>query len=188
VVLAKPRRRTASSLPVSGFVARRELMHVLHACDTHGSTFGGPCAFAVAVGLESAWVIARDGGAGAQPGDGRQCLSGLRAIRSPCVMTAVRGRGLWAGELKSNPRFGKGGSMEALLEMGCCPRKTHQNCCSSGAAAGSPARTWIYCLDRIAEVIGDLGAERENGRRWWPMRPADKEIALNDGKILRDFR
>jgi ornithine--oxo-acid transaminase len=81
-------------LPVSAFVARREVMEVFTPGD-HGSTFGGN-PLAAAVGLEAINVLVEEclPERAAELGD--HLLARLRAIKSPLVRE-VRGKGLLIG-------------------------------------------------------------------------------------------
>src|ERR1700691_2238647 len=81
-------------LPVSAFVARREVMDVFTP-GSHGSTFGGN-PLAAGAGLEALHVIKEEGLVERSRILGDHMLNRLRAIRSDAVK-AVRGRGLWAG-------------------------------------------------------------------------------------------
>jgi len=81
-------------LPVSAFVARREVMDVFTP-GSHGSTFGGN-PLAAAVGLEALRVIDEEKLVERSRTLGEHMFERLRAIRNPAVK-AVRGRGLWAG-------------------------------------------------------------------------------------------
>ncbi len=89
-------------LPVSAFVARREVMDVFTP-GSHGSTFGGN-ALAAAVGLEALLVIRDEDLVERSRLLGTHMLERLGAIKSP-VLKQVRGRGLWAG-VEIDPRFG----------------------------------------------------------------------------------
>src|SRR6267142_4435866 len=81
-------------LPVSAFVARREVMNVFTP-GSHGSTFGGN-PLAAAVGLGALHVIRDEGLVERSRVLGNHMLRRLRAIESP-ALKAVRGRGLWVG-------------------------------------------------------------------------------------------
>src|SRR5262249_47497386 len=80
-------------LPVSAFVARRDVMEVFTP-GSHGSTFGGN-PLAAAVGLEALHVLEEEGLVERSRVLGAAMLERLRAMRSP-ALRAVRGRGLWA--------------------------------------------------------------------------------------------
>ena len=70
-------------LPVSAFVARREVMDVFTA-GSHGSTFGGN-ALAAAVGLEALNVIEDEGLVERSRTLGAHMICRLKAIRSPAL-------------------------------------------------------------------------------------------------------
>jgi len=144
-------------LPVSAFVARRELMDVFTP-GSHGSTFGGN-PLAAAVGLEALRVIAAEGLVERSRVLGDYMLERLRAIRSP-VLTAVRGRGLWAGA-EINPRFATARqACEALLAKGVLSKETHQTVVRLAPPLVIAREDLDFALDRFAEVIGDLERKR----------------------------
>jgi ornithine--oxo-acid transaminase len=144
-------------LPVSAFVARRELMDVFTP-GSHGSTFGGN-ALAAAVGLEALRVIADEGLVERSRTLGDYMLERLRAIRSP-VLTEIRGRGLWAGA-EINPRFATARrACEALLAKGVLSKETHQTVVRLAPPLVIAREELDFALDRFAEVIGDLERKR----------------------------
>src|SRR5690606_29351655 len=81
-------------LPVSLFVASRELMSVFTPGD-HGSTFGGN-PLAAAVGLAALEILEQDRLVERSAELGEYLLAGLRGIESPLIRE-VRGKGLWCG-------------------------------------------------------------------------------------------
>src|SRR6266481_7080801 len=102
-------------LPVSAFVARRDVMEVFTP-GSHGSTFGGN-PLAAAVGLEALAVITDEGLVEKSRVLGAHMLERLRAIKSP-ALKEVRGRGLWAGA-EINPAIASAREACArLLEKG----------------------------------------------------------------------
>jgi len=144
-------------LPVSAFVARRELMDVFTP-GSHGSTFGGN-PLAAAVGLEALRVIADEGLVERSRLLGDHMLERLRAIRSP-VLKEVRGRGLWAGA-EINPRFATGRrACEALLAKGVLSKETHETVVRLAPPLVIAHEDLDLALDRFAEVIGDLERTR----------------------------
>jgi ornithine--oxo-acid transaminase len=144
-------------LPVSAFVARRELMDVFTP-GSHGSTFGGN-PLAAAVGLEALRVIADEGLVERSRTLGNHMLERLRAIRSP-VLTEVRGRGLWAGA-EINPRFATARrACEALLAKGVLSKETHETVVRLAPPLVIAREDLDFALDRFAEVVGDLERKR----------------------------
>lgn len=81
-------------LPISCFMATRELMQVFEP-GSHGSTFGGNL-LAAAVALEALQVIDDEQLVARSAALGAHLIERLHAIESPLVR-AVRGRGLWVG-------------------------------------------------------------------------------------------
>lgn len=87
-------------IPVSLFLARREVMDVFEPGD-HGSTFGGnpvACAAALAV-LDT---IEADGLLARAAATGQQLRDGISAVDHP-LLTGVRGSGLWLGLTLDGP-------------------------------------------------------------------------------------
>ena len=81
-------------LPVSLFLARRDVMQVFTPGD-HGSTFGGN-PLAAAVGLEALNIIVEDDLVGRSAARGECLIQALRDINSPLIID-IRGRGLVVG-------------------------------------------------------------------------------------------
>ncbi len=109
-------------MPVSMFLARKEVMDVFTPGD-HGSTFGGN-PLAAAIGLEALNIIVEDDLAAKSAAMGEYLLAELRAIRSPLIRD-VRGRGLFIG-LEIDPEHASARSVcEALLQKGVLSKETH---------------------------------------------------------------
>ena len=159
-------------LPVSAFVARREVMDVFTP-GSHGSTFGGN-ALAAAVGLEALHVIRDEGLVERSRLLGDHMLRRLRSIRSP-ALKAVRGRGLWAGA-DIDPRFASAREVcERLLAKGVLSNATHHT-----VVRLSPplviAREDLDCaLDRFEEVLAEFAEMRH------PLAGVRDEILLGTG-------
>jgi len=144
-------------LPVSAFVARREVMDVFTP-GSHGSTFGGN-PLAAAVGLEALQVIADEGLVERSRVLGEHMLERLRAIRSP-VLREVRGRGLWVGA-EIDPRFAAARrACEALLAKGVLSKETHQTVVRLAPPLVIAREDLDLALDRFAEVVLDLERKR----------------------------
>ena len=144
-------------LPVSAFLARRDVMDVLTP-GSHGSTFGGN-PLAAAVGLEALQVIADEGLVERSRMLGGHMLERLRTIRSP-VLREVRGRGLWAGA-EIDPHFATARqACEALLAKGVLSKETHHTVVRLAPPLVIAREDLDWTLDRFAEVIGDLERQR----------------------------
>jgi ornithine--oxo-acid transaminase len=144
-------------LPVSAFLARRDVMDVFTP-GSHGSTFGGN-PLAAAVGLEALRVIADEDLVSRSRVLGAHMLDRLRAIRSP-VLREVRGRGLWAGA-EIDPAFATARrACEALVAKGVLSKETHHTVVRLAPPLVIARADLDWALDRFAEVIHDLERQR----------------------------
>ena len=110
-------------LPVSAFVAKREVMDVFTP-GSHGSTFGGN-ALAAGVGLEALRVIRDERLVERSQALGARMLQRLDAMRLPAIKE-IRGRGLWAG-VDLDPRYASAREVcERLIDMGVLTTATHR--------------------------------------------------------------
>ena len=109
-------------LPVSAFVARRELMAVFSPGD-HGSTFGGN-PLAAAVGLEALEVMLEERLPERAARLGDYLLGELRGIRSPLIRD-VRGKGLMIGIEVDAARIAARLVCDKLREHGVLSKDTH---------------------------------------------------------------
>jgi ornithine--oxo-acid transaminase len=144
-------------LPVSAFVARREVMDVFTP-GSHGSTFGGN-PLAAAVGLEAFHVIREEGLVEKSRVLGAHMLERLHAIASP-ALKEVRGRGLWAGA-EINPAIASAReACERLLEKGVLSKETHQTVVRLAPPLVVARADLDWALDRFEEVLHELGSTR----------------------------
>ncbi len=140
-------------LPVSAFVARREVMDVFTP-GSHGSTFGGS-ALAAAVGLEALNVIRDEGLVERSRTLGAHLSQRLHAIRSP-ALTAVRGVGLWAGA-EIEPRFASAREIcERLLAKGVLSNATHHTVVRFSPPLVISKTDLDRALDRFEEVLREV--------------------------------
>jgi ornithine--oxo-acid transaminase len=147
-------------LPVSAFVATREVMDVFDP-GSHGSTFGGN-ALAAAVGLEALRVLREERLVERSRDLGDHMMERLRAIASP-VVTAVRGRGLWAAA-EIDPRFATAREVcERLLAKGVLSKETHGTVVRLAPPLVIAREDLDLALYRIEDVVGDL--ERAEAHR-----------------------
>jgi ornithine--oxo-acid transaminase len=110
-------------LPVSLFLARRDVMNVFTPGD-HGSTFGGN-PLAAAVGLEALNIIVEEKLAERSAELGQYLITQLQKIRSPLIRE-VRGRGLFVG-IETEPFAGGARAIcEALMQRGLLSKETHE--------------------------------------------------------------
>ena len=109
-------------LPVSLFLARREVMKVFTPGD-HGSTFGGN-ALAAAVGLEALNVLVDEKLVERAATLGGYLLEKLRALTNPLIRD-VRGRGLLVGIELDTSRINARMVCEHLMRAGLLSKETH---------------------------------------------------------------
>jgi ornithine--oxo-acid transaminase len=109
-------------LPVSMFLARKEVMSVFRPGD-HGSTFGGN-ALASAVGLEALNTLVDENLCERSAELGAYMLGKLQQFHSPLVRD-IRGRGLWIGIEFYQEKISARRIAEALLKRGILSKDTH---------------------------------------------------------------
>jgi ornithine--oxo-acid transaminase len=148
-------------LPVSAFVARREVMDVFTP-GSHGSTFGGN-PLAAAVGLEALHVIRDEGLVEQSRVLGAHMLKRLRAIASP-ALKEVRGRGLWAGAEIDPAIASARETCERLLEKGVLSKETHHTVVRLAPPLVIARADLDWALDRFEEVLHELGGTRGSAR------------------------
>jgi ornithine--oxo-acid transaminase len=137
-------------LPVSLFLARREVMDVFKPGD-HGSTFGGN-PIAAAVGLAALETLIDEKLIERAARVGAHLLDRLGSIRSP-IIREVRGRGLFAGvELDRN--FASATAVVTrLLQAGVLTKDTHRNTIRFAPPLIVDESQIDWALDRVAEVL-----------------------------------
>jgi ornithine--oxo-acid transaminase len=140
-------------LPVSAFVARRDVMDVFTP-GSHGSTFGGN-PLAAAVGLEALRIIEDEDLVEKSRVLGAHMLARLRAISNPLVK-AVRGRGLWAGA-DIDPDVASARTVcERLLAKGVLSKETHDTVVRFAPPLIIDRGDLDWALDRFEEVVREL--------------------------------
>jgi ornithine--oxo-acid transaminase len=140
-------------LPVSAFVARREVMNVFTP-GSHGSTFGGN-PLAAAVGLEALHVIRDEGLVERSRKLGTYMLDRLRANMSPALKD-VRGLGLWVGA-EIDPQFASARiACERLLAKGVLSKETHDTVVRLAPPLVIARDDLDFALDRFEEVLREL--------------------------------
>ncbi len=142
-------------LPVSMFLARRELMAVFRPGD-HGSTFGGN-PLAAAVGLEALSVLEDENLVAQSAEKGAWLLAALRQIRSPLVKE-VRGRGLFIG-LEIEPSRARARSVvERLMARGLLSKETHETVVRFAPPLAIPRELLEWAAEQVGEVLAELAA------------------------------
>ncbi len=140
-------------LPVSTFLARREVMEVFRPGD-HGSTFGGN-PLAAAVALEALNIIVEEDLAGRSARMGEFLLQALRRIDSPLIRD-IRGAGLFVG-LDIDPA--RGSAREVclrLMEKGILSKETHETVVRLAPPLSIEREQLAWAVARIEEVLDDM--------------------------------
>jgi ornithine--oxo-acid transaminase len=148
-------------LPVSAFVATREVMDVFTP-GSHGSTFGGN-PLAAAVGLEAINVIRDEGLVEKSRMLGERMLARLRAIDSPALKD-VRGRGLWAGAEIDPAVASAREACERLLAKGVLSKETHHTVVRLAPPLVISCEDLDWVLDRFEDVLHELDGTRRPSR------------------------
>jgi ornithine--oxo-acid transaminase len=140
-------------LPVSMFLARRDVMNVFRPGD-HGSTFGGN-PLAAAVGREALDIIVNDGLVDNSAKMGRYLLDKLDRIDSPLIKE-VRGRGLFVG-IEIDPAYGSARDVcEALMQRGLLSKETHETVVRLAPPLVIAKAEIDWAVQQIDEVINEM--------------------------------
>ncbi|HLG83077.1 MAG TPA: ornithine--oxo-acid transaminase [Bradyrhizobium sp.] len=143
-------------LPVSMFLARRELMGVFKPGD-HGSTFGGN-PIAAAVGLAALDTLVEEGLSERAAQTGSHLLRRLRGINNP-VIRDVRGIGLFAGVELDPARAQAGAVVRRLIDAGVLTKDTHRNTIRFAPPLIISESEIDWAIDRLAEVLGEVASD-----------------------------
>jgi ornithine--oxo-acid transaminase len=140
-------------LPVSLFLARREVMNVFTPGD-HGSTFGGN-PLAAAVGLEALNIIIEDELPEKSAAMGDYLVTELRKIDSPLIQD-IRGRGLFLG-IEIDPALSSARIVcEALMARGLLSKETHETVVRLAPPLIISKAEIDWAIMQIREVLGEL--------------------------------
>ena len=140
-------------LPVSLFLARREVMEVFKPSD-HGSTFGGN-PIAAAVGLAALDTLIDEGLIERAAAVGAHLLDGLASIKSP-IIREVRGRGLFAGvELHRDLALADAVALR-LLQAGVLTKDTHRNTIRFAPPLIIDELQVDWAVERLTEVLEEV--------------------------------
>lgn len=140
-------------LPVSLFLARREVMEVFKPGD-HGSTFGGN-PIAAAVGLAALETLIDEGLIERAEAVGAHLLDRLASIKNP-IIREVRGRGLFAG-VELHRDFASAGDVTMrLLQAGVLTKNTHRNTIRFAPPLIIDEAQVDWAVERLAEVLEDV--------------------------------
>lgn len=140
-------------LPVSMFLARRDVMEVFKPGD-HGSTFGGN-PLAASVGLEALNILIEDGLAENSAEMGEYLLAELATIDSPLIKD-LRGRGLFVG-IEIEPSLAAARDVcEALMDRGLLSKETHDTVVRLAPPLVITKTEIDWAITQIREVMIDF--------------------------------
>ncbi len=140
-------------LPVSMFLARRDVMDVFTPGD-HGSTFGGN-PLGAAVGLEALNILLDEDLPAKSAEMGTYLLDSLRKIDSPLI-TEVRGSGLFIG-IEIDPAIGNARTIcETLMERGLLSKETHETVVRLAPPLTIGKAEIDWAVEQIQVVVGEL--------------------------------
>ncbi len=140
-------------LPVSAFVAIREVMDVFTP-GSHGSTFGGN-PLAAAVGLEALRVLRDEGLVERSRVLGAHMIERLRAINSPVLTRSPRPR-LVGGRRDQPALLDRREVCERLLAKGVLSKETHGAVVRLAPPLVIARKDLDAALDSLEEVVGEL--------------------------------
>ena len=140
-------------LPVSLFLARREVMSVFTPGD-HGSTFGGN-PLAAAVGLEALNILVEDDLSACSASMGDYMLTKLRKLDSPMIKE-IRGLGLFIG-LEIDPALSTAREVcERLMQRGILSKETHDTVVRLAPPLTISRSEIDWALDQIDAVLAEM--------------------------------
>jgi ornithine--oxo-acid transaminase len=147
-------------LPVSLFLARREVMQVFTPGD-HGSTFGGN-PIAAAVGLAALDTLIDEGLIERAAKVGAHLIDRLGSIRSPLIRD-VRGRGLFAGVELHHERADARVVAERLLPAGVLTKDTYRNTLRFAPPLIVDKAQIDWAVERLSGVLEEIAANAVAG-------------------------
>ncbi len=140
-------------LPVSLFLARREVMSVFTPGD-HGSTFGGN-PLAAAVGLEALNILVEDDLSACSASMGDYMLKKLHKLDSPMIKD-VRGLGLFIG-VEIDPALSTARDVcERLMQRGILSKETHDTVVRLAPPLTISRSEIDWALDRLNAVLAEM--------------------------------
>ena len=141
-------------LPVSAFLARKDVMEVFHPGD-HGSTFGGN-PLAAAVGLEALQVLDDEKLADRSAELGALLMQKLAALKSPLIKS-LRGKGLFVG-IEIDSKQGRAREVcERLMAHGILSKETHETVVRLAPPLVITRKQIDWAVERIALVLAEMG-------------------------------
>ena len=140
-------------VPVSMFLAKREVMSVFGPGD-HGSTFGGN-PLAAAVGLEALNILVEDDLPACSAAMGSYMLDALREFDSPLIK-GIRGIGLFVG-VEIDPALATARDVcERLVQRGVLSKETHDTVVRLAPPLTITRGEIDWALEQLSKVLGEM--------------------------------
>jgi ornithine--oxo-acid transaminase len=144
-------------LPVSMFLAKREVMDVFRPGD-HGSTFGGN-PLAAAIGLEALNILVEDRLSEHSAEMGSYLMAQLREIETPLI-SEIRGKGLFVG-MEINPDLASARDVcERLMQRGLLSKETHEVVVRLAPPLIISRQEIDWAVTQIREVLAEIDEVR----------------------------
>ncbi len=140
-------------MPVSCFLAKRELMDVFNP-GSHGSTFGGN-PLAAAVGLEALKVMEEENLVEKSAEQGAYMMEELKKLSSSLIRE-IRGRGLWIGVDFDPARVSAREICERLKEKGVLSKETHETVVRFAPPLTISREEIDWGITRLKEVVREV--------------------------------
>lgn len=139
-------------MPVSAFLARKDVMEMFNP-GSHGSTFGGN-PLAAAVGYEALCVLEDEKLVERSAKLGHYLMQKLQALNSPLI-TDVRGRGLWIGVEVDPKKASARDICERLMMKGILSKETHETTIRFAPPLVIDEAEIDWAVDCLADVLED---------------------------------
>jgi ornithine--oxo-acid transaminase len=144
-------------LPVSMFLAKREVMELFTPGD-HGSTFGGN-PLAAAIGKEALDILVEEDLPNRSAMMGKYLLAELKAINSPLIAD-IRGVGLFIGIEIDSSQASAREVVELLMDRGLLSKETHETVVRLAPPLIISREQVDWSVSQIKEVLGLMDKTR----------------------------
>ncbi len=140
-------------LPVSAFLAKKEVMEVF-VPGSHGSTFGGN-PLAARVGSAVLDVLQEENIVQRSHELGKVLLNSLKAIKHPLIKT-IRGRGLWVGVEMDTHKIPARMICNKMMELGVLAKETHETVIRFAPPLIIEEPDLLFGVDQFAKALDSI--------------------------------
>lgn len=142
-------------MPVSAFLARKDVMEMFNP-GSHGSTFGGN-PLAAAIGYEALCVLEDEKLVERSAELGDYLIQKLKALNSPAIQD-IRGRGLWVGVEVNPKKVSARNICERLMAKGILSKETHETTIRLAPPLVIDKAEIDWAVGCLADVLEDAAA------------------------------